>query len=225
MLRQRCRTHTCGDPSTECRAFGRARIDRCRTRHRPGHRPSFSEHQERKMNRPSSISPRRGFSSIAAVVLVIAAALVFEAAAPSAVQAAPNDLQLQVIERGERSHDRQLQVHHQRRQHRHDRAALAERRLLARRPPATRHSCNWTSMGIDSQSPIFTQGDQSDFAGAGFEHPGRPLPDLGARRRLQARRRALHVPLDGDRSVVRAAADRRCPTPRSRPPCSRTSRR
>ena len=52
-------------------------------------------------------------------------------------------------------------------------------------------SCNWTSMGVGSSSPIFTQGDQSDFA-AGVEHARRPLPDLGARRRLQARRRALH---------------------------------
>ena len=58
----------------------------------------------------------------------------------------------------------ELQVHHQRRQHRHDRAARAERRLLARR----RRLPRLVPLDVDghraSSSPIFTQGDQDDLA-------------------------------------------------------------
>ncbi len=71
-------------------------------------------------------------------------------------------------------------------------------------------TCHWTSMGIDSQSPIFTQGDRADFA-AGLGHPRRSLPDLGAGGRLQARRAHFTMPLDTTDQVDVESRRRRLP--------------
>lgn len=123
------------------------------------------------MNRPFSISPRRGFGSIAAVVLVIAAALVLEATPAPSAHAAPNQLQLQVISAAPGaqtigSFRYIINV---------DNTGTTEQRSpgdgCSPADPGYPASCHWTSMGIESQSPIYTQGDQDDFAGAGLDIP------------------------------------------------------
>ena len=60
---------------------------------------------------------------------------------------------------------RELQVHHQRRQHRHDRAARPPPAPAARRAiPDYPGSCHWTSIAeVPHASPIFAQGDESDL--------------------------------------------------------------
>ena len=68
-------------------------------------------------------------------------------------------------------------------------------------------SCNWTSMGTNSSSPILTQGDQSDFGGAGLDVPdGRYLISvLADGYKLDGEH--FTMPLaDGEQVVVRLTA-------------------
>ena len=75
--------------------------------------------------------------------------------------------------------DPELQVHHQRRQHRQHRAALAGAwfRLFGGRSRLSRGSgpsgcCNWPSIAeVPEPSPIYTQGDQADFTPGGLTLP------------------------------------------------------
>ena len=62
--------------------------------------------------------------------------------------------------------------------------------------PGYPDSCGWTSIaGLASSAPVAAQGDQSAFAGRrAVRAEARPLPHLGARGRLQARRHPVHDP-------------------------------
>ena len=125
----------------------------------------------------SSTSPRRRFNSIAAVVLVIAAALVFEAAAPSPVHAAPNQLEVNVVSartegavvEGQPITEFKYIINVDNTGTTEQRAP--ERRLLTRGPRTTPTRATGRRWASPVQRPIFTQGDQSDFAGAGLTIP------------------------------------------------------
>ena len=90
--------------------------------------------------------------------------------------------------------------------------------------PGYPDSCDWVSIaGAPGSSPIYTQGDQSDFAG-GPEPAGRALPDLRAGRRLQAGRRPLHGAARWPGWSQSSYSPPRCPRRPCAPGSSRISR-
>ena len=87
-------------------------------------------------------------------------------------------------------------------------------------------SCLWTSIaGVAGSTPIVTQGDQNDF-GAGLDlPPGRYLVSVLADGTRSTARTSPSAPPGTREVTVRMQPYRRLPTPPSRRPSSRTSRR
>ncbi len=139
---------------------------------RSGIRPLFSasrKESQMKMQSPTS-SRRRRVVSAASALFVLAAALVFQSVTPSAVQAAGNQMDLHVVSAtggtGISSFKYIINV---------DNTGTTEQRVpsdgCSPENAGYPSTCSWTSMGVASSSPIYTQGDQSDFGPGGLFVP------------------------------------------------------
>ena len=97
-------------------------------------------------------------------------------------------------------------------------AAHTPRGRAHRQPPNYPTACHWPSINAESDAAPDRRPGRPGHPGRRTRPARRPVPDLGARRRLQDRRRALHHAAPGRRTWSPSSCSRtRCPTPPSGP--------